>query len=71
MKASRLIRAFSAQRAGLAHIPRAYQPDAGERYGSVRNQPVDDLRQDPIDRRLRCDRERNRLKGFCVHSGSQ
>jgi hypothetical protein len=36
----------------------------------VRNQPVDDLRQDAIDRSFRCDRERNRLKGFWVHSGT-
>jgi hypothetical protein len=56
MKASRLIRAFSTQRTGLANIPRAYQPDAGERYCRVRNQPVDDLRQDAIDRSFRCDR---------------
>jgi hypothetical protein len=56
MKASRLIGAFSAERAGVANIPRAYQPDAGERYCSVRNQPVDDLRQDAIDRCFRCDR---------------
>jgi hypothetical protein len=56
MKASRLIRAFSAQRTGLANVPSAYQPDAGERYCPLRNQPVDNLRQDAIDRSFGCDR---------------
>jgi hypothetical protein len=36
----------------------------------VRNQPVDDLRQDAIDRSFGCDGQRNRLKGFWVHSGT-
>jgi hypothetical protein len=70
MKASRLVGAFSAQQTGLANIPGAYQPDAGERYCSVCNQPIDDLRQDAIDRSFGCDRQRNRLKGFWVHSGN-
>jgi hypothetical protein len=49
MKASRLIRAFSAQWTSLANVPGAYQPDAGERYCRLRNQPVDNMRQDAID----------------------
>jgi hypothetical protein len=56
MKALGLIWALNAQRARRANIPRRNQPDASQGHCRVRNQALDDLSQDTIDRRFRGDR---------------
>jgi hypothetical protein len=70
MKASSVIGAFSAKRARLADVARLNQPHASERHSGVRNEPLDDLREDAINRRLRCDRQGQRLQGFWVHGST-